>query len=114
MGAWGAGRRATDGCAVLDSVYMWIVGKPVHDALEKRNNNLGVMMQKEHTPTLGMRSNGETERQERCQLNRSAETRGHWHPGLLTGIFLRDWLWDCSLFYLVRKMGVLFLEDKTD
>lgn len=58
----------------MDIVYMWVVGKPVHDTLEKRNNNLGVMMQKGYTPTLGMMSNGEAERQERCQLRRSAET----------------------------------------
>lgn len=57
----GAGRWSADGCAVLDSVYMWVIGKPVHDALEKHNNDLGVMMQKGYTPTLGMRSKEEAE-----------------------------------------------------
>lgn len=57
----------------MDSVYTWVISKPVHDALEK-HNNLEVMMQKGYTPALGMRSNEEAERQERCQLKRCAET----------------------------------------
>lgn len=59
----------------MDSVYMWVTGKPAHGALEKHNNNLGVMMQERYLG--GMRSNGEAERQERCQLKGATETRGH-------------------------------------
>lgn len=59
VGVRGAGHLSADRYVVMDSVYVWVVGKPAHDALEKHNNNLGVVMQKGYTPTLGMRRIGE-------------------------------------------------------
>lgn len=57
MGPRGAGRLSSHcDSAVWDSVCMWVVGKP--GALEKRNNNSGVMVPKGCAPTLGMRVMG--------------------------------------------------------
>lgn len=48
----GANRLPTARYSVLARVYTRVLGKPGHDASEKHNNTLGVVMQKGCAPTL--------------------------------------------------------------